>query len=481
MLDIKEVIAQLSEEEAQEFGSLLVESKAEKTATLFKLLQQDGQSDKMILETLSINSTAYYTLRSRLYDKLQDFIVQKIDGPHMDILEKVNNIDHIIFNYPRTQAFTILQKFESELKKYDHPEYLLKVYNGLMRLSKGSVQYYHYSQLYNANLTLLIDYEKAQQLLGDFIRAMGTHLLSRDPEIIDRLHLIAEQVSELSQQYPDSLRIYILYAIVASHYQLYVEEDEQEVNLESVEDIIKKAMNILKSKKKDHFFGNLMLLFNYLNYRYYSKYGIRKKAEEYYKKVREEQVKFLNGYSFYAIPTRFLGGLLTRALRSEEMGALELSNRLLQRKYDIDPEDIVNYFLFKMHLALSCFYQGRFEETHDHLNDIRNDVSLKNYPHADMELRLFLAINYSIVGELEMSNSLLKSINRKLKSIDYSDYENLKVLRKIIQSTLRTPSRDRIKKALHLAEDYNRLNTGPYRLLDGLEVNEEIIRKMIRF
>ena len=481
MLDIKEIIAQLSEEEAKEFGKVLIESKAEKTATLFNLLQQDGHSDKKILEILSINSTAYYTLRSRLYDKLQDFMVQKIDGPRMDILEKVNNIDHIIFNYPTTQAFTILQKFESELKKYDHPEYLLKVYNGLMRLSKSSEQYFHYSQLYNSNLTFLIDYEKAQQLLGDFIRAMGAHLLSRNPEYIDRLHLIAEQLSELCQQYPDSSRIYILYAIVSSHYQLYVEEDEQEVDLESIEDIVKKAMAILKSKKKDHFFGNLMLLFNYLNYRYYSKYGIRKKEEEYYTKVADDLVKFLNGYGFYAIPTRFLGGMLKRALRNGETGALELSNRKLQRQYDIGPDDLVNYFNYKMHLALSSFYRGRFEETHDQLNEIRNNVSLKNYPHADMELRLFLAINYSITGELEMSNSLLKSINRKLKSIDYHDYENLKILRKIIQSSLRTPSRERVRKALQLADEYKHLNRGPYRLLDGLDVNEELIKKMIRF
>ncbi len=481
MLDIKEIIAQLSEEEAKEFGNVLIESKAEKTATLFNLLQQDGHSDKKILEVLSINSTAYYTLRSRLYDKLQDFMVQKIDGPRMDILEKVNNIDHIIFNYPTTQAFTILQKFESELKKYDHPEYLLKVYNGLMRLSKGSEQYFHYSQLYNSNLTFLIDYEKAQQLLGDFIRAMGAHLLSRNPEYIDRLHLIAEQLSELCQQYPDSSRIYILYAIVSSHYQLYVQEEEQEVDLESIEDIVKKAMDILKSKKKDHFFGNLMLLFNYLNYRYYSKYGIRKKEEEYYAKVAENLVKFLNSYGFYAIPTRFLGGMLKRALRKGETGALELNNRKLQRQYDIGPDDLVNYFNFKMHLALSSFYRGRYEETHDRLNEIRNNVSLKNYPHADMELRLFLAINYSITGELEMSNSLLKSINRKLKSIDYHDYENLRILRKIIQSSLRTPSRERVRKALQLADEYERINAGPYRLLDGLAVNEELIKKMIRF
>ena len=134
-----------------------------------------------------------------------------------------------------------------------------------------------------------------------------------------------------------------------------------------------------------------------------------------------------------------------------------------------------------MHLALSSFYRGRYEETQDRLNEIRNNVSLKNYPHADMELRLFLAINYSITGELEMSNSLLKSINRKLKSIDYHDYENLRILRKIIQSSLRTPSRERVRKALQLADEYERINAGPYRLLDGLAVNEELIKKMIRF
>ena len=115
------------------------------------------------------------------------------------------------------------------------------------------------------------------------------------------------------------------------------------------------------------------------------------------------------------------------------------------------------------------------------MNDIRNNVSLKNYPHADMELRLFLALNYIMSGEAEMSNSLLKSINRKVKSIDYHDYENLKILRKIIQNGSKMPSRERLQKTQQLAHEYERINKGTYQLLEGLELNDELIKKMIRF
>ncbi len=481
MLDIKEIIGQFTAKEADEFHAMLNESKAEKTAILFQLLREDKANDKEILELLSINSTAYYTLRSRLYDKIQDFIVQKIDGPGMEILEKVNNIDYIIFNYPTTQAFTILQKFETELKKYDHPEYLLKVYNGLMRLSKDREQYFHYSQLYNLNLTFLIDYEKAQQFLGDFIRAMADHRLSRNPDLPDRLELITAQLNELYQQYSESPRIFILYAIVASHYQVYIEDGAQSLDLEPMEDIMKKVDGILKTKKKDHFFGNMILLFHYLSYRYYTKYGIQKKEDEYFQKVYSELVKFLNGYGFYAIPTRFLTGIVKKALRDGNPDQLLSIGENLERQFDIGPEDVINYYNFKIFLALSAFYNDDYDRAHEHLNDIRNNVSLKNYPHADMELRLFLALNYIMSGEAEMSNSLLKSINRKLKSIDYHDYENLKILRKIIQNGSKMPSRERLQKTQQLAHEYERINKGTYQLLEGLELNDELIKKMIRF
>lgn len=480
MLEIKEIIKRLSEDEMAEFGEMLEDSKAEKSHALFHLLKDGKQSDERITEMLGVNSTAYYTLRSRLYDKLQEFMLHKIEGPKLDILEKVNNIEYIIFNYTPTQAFSILQKLESELRKYDQPIYLLKVYDALMRLTKQPEQHFNFSQLYNSNLTFLIDYEKTQELLADFLRAIAEHMLGRQPEILDRLHLIVDQMLEKEAQYEQSSRIRVLAAIVSIYYQLYLDEEKQEVDLKPVEDIFREVYDVIEQNKKDHYFNNLKLLFDYLNFRYYNNYGIKKKEEEYYERVDDNLLKFLNSYGFYCIPSQFLKGKLQKALQENELEKLQEENEVLIKEYDVDSNDVVNYVNFYMYLAYAYLYAREYERSNNYLNDVRNNISFKNYPHMEMEVKSMLSINYVMLGEYELSNSLIKSIGRKITSLEYHDYPNLKIFRKIMQNALKSPSKDRKNKMNSLMHEYNQLNQGNFIVMDALQVDEDFIEQLLK-
>lgn len=475
MLDIRELILQLTDEYYESFAQTLDENKAEKSQRLLQLIREDELSDKDIIDDLEVNSTAYYTLRSRLNDKLQEFLLEKVKGPKLDLLEKVNNLEHILFNYPQKQAINIIQKLESELKRYDHPIYLIRIYSALKKLSQNTSNYYTYSQLYNQHITFLIDFDKCEDLLAEMLHTIGQHFLSRQPEYLDRLHIIIEQMLEQSSHYQDSNRFYLIKSIVSIYYQLYLGEDEQEVDLEPAENILQRVQEMINEHKADNFYTNLKLLFDYFSFEYYHKYGIRKKEQEYFLVVNEDLLRFLSSYNYYAVPSLFLMSKLDRAVTEEERESLAKENQTLLESYEPSEDDAINFINFHYYLAISAYYVKDYEGSNHWLNKMRNSISFKQYPHAEIQIKFLLSINYFFLNELELSSSFLKSIGRKISNLVYHDYTNAKILRKIILAGMKSPSTGQKPKLLSMMHEFKGANIGNYAILKNLEVNEDFI------
>lgn len=475
MLDIRELILQLTDEDFISFERTLDESKAEKSQRLLQLIRENKLSDKAIIDELEVNSTAYYTLRSRLNDKLQEFLLQKVKGPKLEILEKVNNLEHILFHYPQKQAINIIQKLESELKKFDHPIYLIRVYGALKKLTQNTSQYYTYSQLYNQHITFLIDFDKCEDLLAEMLHTISQHYMSREPEFIDRMHIITEQLVEQTTTYQDSNRFYIIRAIISVYYQLYLDEDEQRVDLEPTENILQHVQELIKEHSEDNFYTNLKLLFDYLSFEYYHKYGIRKKEQEYFWVVNDDLLRFLNSYNYYAIPSLFLMSKLERAITTDEKAALYQENQDLMEQYEPAEDDAINFINFHYYLAIGAYYVGDYEQSNEWLNRLRNALSFKSYPHVEIQVKFLLAINYLFQKEYELSASFLKSIGRKVTNLMHYDYPNAKILRKMLLSALKSPSSDRKSKLLGLLHEFQAANQGTFTILKNLEINEDFI------
>lgn len=479
MLDIKDLILQLSEDDYDAFHEMLSSSKAEKSQKLLQHIRENTLDDKEIINELEVNSTAFYTLRSRLNDKLQDFMLKKVKGPKLEILEKVNNLDHILFSYPQKQAISIVEKLQEEMRKFDQPIYLLKIFTALKKLYLNSGNHYLYSQYFNQHITFLIDYDKNEDLMAELVHTIGEHMLSRDPVEVEKMHIIMQQIEELNSSYKDASRFYIIRSIAQIHYQIYLSEAEQQMDLEPVENIFQRAYQIIDDHSEDTFYSNLRLLFDYLSYEYYNKYGIRKKAQEYYLVVDEELPRFLNSYRYYAVPTMFLQSRMQQQLSGEELGRILAQNDTLNQQYDVSKDDVVNYTNFKMYLAACYFRAGDIDSSNHHLNELRNDVSFKNYPHAEIELKLMLATNYMLQNELELSNSLVKSVSRKISSLDYFDYPNVKTYRKLLQQALRNPTNERKGRMNMLINEFRLNNQNSYAILAMLGIDERFPEKLL--
>lgn len=81
MAKLKNIIKQLSEKDFKAIYDSLIESNAEKSAYLLKALRERSLSDTKIMTELEVNANAYYTLRSRLNLKIEEYLMQQLESP----------------------------------------------------------------------------------------------------------------------------------------------------------------------------------------------------------------------------------------------------------------------------------------------------------------------------------------------------------------------------------------------------------------
>src|SRR5258706_14768647 len=88
MAKLKNIIKQLSEKDYKEIYDSLLESNADKSGYLLKALRERQLSDSKIMVELEVNANAYYTLRSRLNQKIEEHLLQQMKSPSTNILRK---------------------------------------------------------------------------------------------------------------------------------------------------------------------------------------------------------------------------------------------------------------------------------------------------------------------------------------------------------------------------------------------------------
>ena len=72
--------------------------------------------------------------RSRLNQKIEEYLLQQMESPQTDRLKKVANISEILFTKKKAISIATLKKLEKELLDYDLSNELTVVYKALKKL-----------------------------------------------------------------------------------------------------------------------------------------------------------------------------------------------------------------------------------------------------------------------------------------------------------------------------------------------------------
>jgi hypothetical protein len=481
MAKLKNIVKQLSDKDFKAIYDSLIESNAEKSAYLLKALRERQLSDNKIMAELEVNANAYYTLRSRLNLKIEEYLMQQLESPRTDVLRKVANINEILFTKKKTISIATLKKLEKELIDYDLASELTIIYKSLKRLNINSPDYFQYSQLYNRHIAYMLALDKAEDLLADYFKKYGNYLFTGDETEKLGLSLVMKEMKNVANLY-ESHRLYVYHSCMFVFHRLFVETDETGApDGESMEDIFDKVQKIFDNYPLDVIYYHINLVFEFLKLEYYNHYKVYRQAEKFYEEVNDATANLLTNYSTYTFPAQFLISKLERSLRiGTEVELFEETENLLS-DYEADISDIPKHVIYITYKALVCYYAGKYDEAAKLINTLLNEVSLKKYPYTALEIKSLLALQYVLMQDYELFNQLANSIQRQIRMFGKDACENIQLFIKILKISVSEAKKEKAKKIALIVPKFSGLTVNYFAPTLLVKLDDTLIRKLTEF
>ncbi len=478
MSKLKNIIKQLTDRDFQNIYNSLMDSSAEKSAYLLKYMREKQLSDNKIMEELEVNPNAYYTLRSRLNQKIEEYLIQQMENPRTDILKKVASIQEIFFTKKKAIIVTSLKKLEKELLDYDLSSELTTVYKYLKRLHLNSPEQFHYSQLYNKHIAYMLALDKAEDLLAAYFKRYEDLFLQGNEQKSTELSLMCNEINNVCNLY-QSHRLYVYQSSINIFHRLFVESSQvNQSDRESIEDIFEKVNGIIETYGQDTTYYHLRTVFEFLKYEYYVHYHLYAPAEKHYNEVNDYASILLTNYGFYTFSPRFLFSKIERNHRLNTLQDLYEENKVLFIDYENDLFDVGRYLIYMSYRAIGCFFIEKYDEAAKWLNNLLNELSLKKYPEAQVEVKILLALQYCLMRDEELFNQLINSIQRQVRILGKEDCEHITVFIKIMKSSLNEKGKSRFNKISLMMEKLKSKKVEGFSALNMLKLDERFIQQL---
>lgn len=482
MAKLKNIIKQLAEKDYKAIYDSLIESNADKSAYLLQALRLRQLSDNKIMTELDVNANAYYTLRSRLNLKIEEYLMEQLESPRTDVLRKVANINEVLFTKKKAISVATLKKLEKELLDYDLANELTVIYKSLKKLNVNSPDYFQYSQLYNRHVAYMLAVDKAEDLLADYFKKYGDYLLNAGEVEKLGLSLLMKEMINVAKLY-ESHRLYVYQSCMYVFHRLFVEKDEgnEDTESESIEDIFEKAQKIFDSYHLDAIYYHLNLVFEFLKLEYYNHYKVYKQAEKFYEEVNDASANLLVNYPTFTFPAQFLISKIHRQIRTGNEKEMYHENENIFMDYEVDKVDVPKHIVYTVYRAISAYYVEKYDEAAKLINNLLNEVSLKKYPYTQLEIKSFLALQYTLMQDYELFNQLANSIQRQIRIFGKDSCENIQLFIKILKISTSEAKKEKTKKINAIIPKLNVSEVNYFAPTKLIKLDEGLVKKLTEY
>lgn len=475
MAKLKNIIKQLSEKDFKGIHDSLIESNAEKSAYLLKALRERQLSDSKIMVEIEVNANAYYTLRSRLNQKIEEHLLQQMESPRTDLLRKVANLNEVLFTKKRTISIATLKKLEKELIESDLANELTIVYKSLKKIHINSPEHFQYSQLYNRHVAYMLAVDKAEDLLAEYFKKYGAYYLSGDEIEKLGLNLLLKEMQNVARLY-ESHRLYVYQSCIVIFHRLFVEkEDNVQQEGETIEDIFDHIQKIFDTYNIDPLYYHINLVFEFLKLEYYNHYKVYRQAEKFYEEVNDAATNLLVNYPHYTFSAQFLVSRMERHLRLGTENEVYAENESIFIDFEPDPMDVPKHTIYIIYRALSSYYVGKYEEAAKMINNLLNEVSLKRFPFAMMEVKALLCLQYCMMRDFELFNQLSNSIQRQIRLLGKDDCENVLLFLKMLKIAVSESKKDKPRKITSIITKFRAIQVGYFSPTALIKMDEKFV------
>ena len=476
MSKLKNIIKQLSDKDSQEIYNSLIICNAEKSAYLLKFLREKQYSDSRIMEELEINQNAYYTLRSRLNEKIEEYLLLQSENPRTDILKKVASIQDIFFTKNKSIIVATLKKLEKDLINYDISSELTIVYKYLKRLHANSPDKYYYSQLYNKPVAYMLALDKTEDLLADYFKTLESFFIQGIHYKNTQLDFLCNEINNVCNLY-QSHRLYVYKSAVNIYHRLFIDEDYKKEK-ESIEDIFNKVNNILDTYKQDTTYYHLRTVFEFLCYEYCLQQKLHEQAEKHYHEVNDYTSALLSNYGFYTFSPLFLYSKIERNRSLNTLADLYEENQVLFLEFENDTHDVGCTLIYMTYRAVVCFFVDKYDEAAKWLNNLLNEHSIKKYPEALLDVKILLALQYCLLRNEELYNSLVSSLQRQVRILGKDELGHITLLIKIMKVSMNEIGKPRFSKISELVEQLKKIEPIGFSVLKMIKPDERFVQQL---
>jgi hypothetical protein len=405
----------------------------------------------------------------------------QLESPRTDVLRKVANINEVLFTKKKAISVATLKKLEKELLDYDLANELTVIYKSLKKLNINSPDYFQYSQLYNRHVAYMLAVDKAEDLLADYFKKYGDYMLNGGEVEKLGLSLLMKEMQNVGKLY-ESHRLYVYQSCMYIFHRLFVEiDDNMQQDGESMEDIFDKVQKVFESYHLDAIYYHLNLVFEFLKLEYYNHYKVYRQAEKYYEEVNDACANLMVNYSTFTFPSQFLISKLERHLRTGTEVELYAENESIFFDYEVDMMDIPKHIIYVVYRAISSYYIGKFDEAAKLINGLLNDVSLKKYPYAQLEIKTLLALQYTLMRDFELFNQLSNSIQRQIRLFGKESCENIQLFLKILKIATSEAKKEKAKKITAVIPRLSTLTTNYFAPTKLIKLDDKFIGLLTDF
>lgn len=472
MEKINKIVKSLSEDEYQTLLATISTNHADKSAQLLNFTRTKDFSDRECIKELDIKANAFYTLKSRLSQKVYNFLVSRMEAPKLDLIKKVAFTGEIMFSTEREVVIATLRRLEKQLSDYDLPYELIKIYQNLKKININNPEaYYNYSQLYNKHVAYTLALDRADDMVGNYFNIYRKYFFSRDEMELIQLNIVHKELISMCELY-ESHRLYIFSSLVGIFSILFVPDkfDRPEGSMGDIEDIFKEVDEIFLRYENDPFYFHLSKVFDYLKMEYYHRLGLVKKEMEYFDLLSNTMPEFLKYLGYYMFTPKLLLSKLELYKNQGMNHLLQVENIELLEMLNVEKKEVHLYIVVKIYEAISHIYSGQYESSVRVLNQLRGDVSYKYMPHIEMEIKTITAIAYSLLGESDLCNQLIKSIQRQVRNMEEETgredlFEDTKYMMKILTKMINYKENKQIDKVKLLLEKFEQHNKGEHCII----------------
>ena len=474
MEKINKIVKSLSDDEYETLLKKVSANNADKSSMLLSYGRSRNYADKDCIDKLSIKANAFYTLKSRLNQKIEAFLISKMEAPKLELIKKVSYASDIVLNTDKEISAVTLKKLERELKDYDLAYELTKIYQNLKKLYRNDgQQHYHYSQLYNKHVAYTLALDRAEDMVGSYFYTYGHYFMSRNETDLLQLYILRKELENTCKLY-SSHRLFISGSMVNLFHVLFLpQEDGSEPDLFSLEEIFDQANEIFNKYNKDTFYLLITPVFTYLQFEFYFRTGQKQKAQALFDDLNGDVPSLLEYFNFYTFPSLFLFSKIIVVHQKGEEQNLVNENMEGLVEYEPDLNDIPGYLNYNIYLATSYFYDKDYEMAARTLQEARNNVSFKGLTHIDMEIKLLLGMQYVMLQEFELTGQLIKSIQRQVRNAEDKGYADVAMFVKMLNKfSIKQPD-----KAKEYYDRFKEENVGHNRVIPYLFLKDEVFNQ----